>query len=204
MKNSFIGSVKRTEFDGIPVLYDLAMSISGFFGPWSLMDRVGDIPKGRVLDLGGGTGSRTAKLLGPGHRAVVADLSGPMLKRAYKLRGFPAVLARGQALPFPDNSFDAVLMIDMLHHAGDGPGCVADAARVLAPGGCLYILDFQAINFAGKIVLAFEKLMGFDSTFHTADDYANVLAEAGVEAEINMLRSYEYLITGRKPPDPDR
>ena len=50
----------------------------------------------------------------------------------------PTVAADGKALPFPDASFDVVLCDNVVDHAEDPPGIVAEMARVLRPGGCLY------------------------------------------------------------------
>jgi ubiquinone/menaquinone biosynthesis C-methylase UbiE len=45
------------------------------------------------------------------------------------------------ALPFPDQSFDVVFAFAMFHHAGDWPNAVAEAVRVLRPGGRLVGYD---------------------------------------------------------------
>ena len=56
-----------------------------------------------------------------------------MLARAPK----PSVLGDAARLPFPDESFGAVAMLWMLYHLPDPETAVAEARRVLKPGGLL-------------------------------------------------------------------
>ncbi|MFM7297011.1 MAG: class I SAM-dependent methyltransferase, partial [Planctomycetota bacterium] len=49
-------------------------------------------------------------------------------------------------LPLPDSSHDVVVMSQALHHAADPEKALAEAARVLVPGGSLLVLDLLAHN----------------------------------------------------------
>ena len=53
-------------------------------------------------------------------------------------RRVPTVSAYGEALPFPDNSFDVVLSDDVVDYAEDPAAIIAEMSRVLAPSGTLY------------------------------------------------------------------
>jgi len=53
-------------------------------------------------------------------------------------RRVATVSARGEALPFPDNSFDIVLSDDVVDYAEDPAAIMAEIARVLVPSGILY------------------------------------------------------------------
>ena len=53
-------------------------------------------------------------------------------------RRVPTVSAYGEALPFPDNSFDVVLSDDVVDYAEDPAAIIAEMARVMAPSGTLY------------------------------------------------------------------
>ncbi|MFD3550113.1 class I SAM-dependent methyltransferase [Streptomyces sp. NPDC058655] len=90
-----------------------------------------------LLDLGCGTGIVTARLARPGLRVLGADASYGMAAAAAR-RGVPVVLASATRLPVPSGSLDAVSAVWLLHLLRD-PGAVgavvAEAARVLRPGG---------------------------------------------------------------------
>lgn len=105
---------------------------------------------GRVLDIGTGTG-RLLELLAPRAGSVMGvDASPKMLALArarISERGLANCAVR-QAdmyrLPFADAAFDLVAMAMVLHYADDVPAALAEAARVLAPGGRLLLLDLGA------------------------------------------------------------
>lgn len=89
----------------------------------------------RLLDLGGGEGYLASLFEGVRYRVVV-DAVAPALGVARE-RGMAAVEADVRRLPFHDAACDLVLMADILEHlpAEDVPATLAEAARVLRPGG---------------------------------------------------------------------
>jgi ubiquinone/menaquinone biosynthesis C-methylase UbiE len=102
---------------------------------------------GRLLDIGTGTG-RLLELVAPRVAAALGvDASRAMLAlaRARLARaglGHCAVrLADMYRLPLPDGSFDAVVLQMVLHHAEAPAAALAEAARVLRPGGMLLVID---------------------------------------------------------------
>ncbi|MBT2482835.1 class I SAM-dependent methyltransferase [Streptomyces sp. ISL-94] len=90
-----------------------------------------------LLDLGCGTGIVTTRLTRPGLRVVGADASHGMASMALR-RGVPVALADATRLPVRSGSLDAVSAVWLLHLLrGPGlvPAVIAEAARVLRPGG---------------------------------------------------------------------
>lgn len=109
---------------------------------------VANRPVGRLIDIGTGTG-RMIELFGPdADSALGVDRSPEMLRLArVKLAeaGLPSVeLRQGDmySLPLPSHSVDTVIIHQVLHYAQQPAAAVAEAARLLAPGGRLVIVDF--------------------------------------------------------------
>jgi ubiquinone/menaquinone biosynthesis C-methylase UbiE/DNA-binding transcriptional ArsR family regulator len=114
----------------------------------AIADAVGDIPMQSLLDIGTGTG-RMLELLGPrAARALGVDISHDMLRIARETlerSPQPHVQARRgdmYRLPSASNAHDLVLIHQVLHFADEPAAVIAEAARVLQPGGRMLIVDF--------------------------------------------------------------
>jgi SAM-dependent methyltransferase len=96
-------------------------------------------PGARILDAGCGTG-RNLEEFAVWARPSGVDLSEEAL-RFCRRRGVPAARGRVQALPFPQDAFDAVTSFDVLYHRWieDDAAAVAELVRVLRPGGVLLV-----------------------------------------------------------------
>ncbi|HMO57335.1 MAG TPA: class I SAM-dependent methyltransferase [Roseiflexaceae bacterium] len=90
-----------------------------------------------VLELGIGTARIAQPVADAGCRVVGIDLAIEMLRKAQQ-KGFER-LVRGNLLQLPlrDSSVDAVLVVHVLHHIPDWRAALAEAMRVLRPGGVL-------------------------------------------------------------------
>lgn len=101
-----------------------------------------------LLDIGTGTGEMLHLLADKFARGEGIDMSRDMLSVARaKLEEAGLEHCRVRqgdlfTLPYPDASFDAVILHQVLHYIDDINGAVAEAARVLKPGGCLLVADF--------------------------------------------------------------
>jgi ubiquinone/menaquinone biosynthesis C-methylase UbiE len=108
-------------------------------------------PGHRVLDIGCGTGSGSVliKQLHPEAEVVGLDPDPKALARARRKAERAGVAVRfdqgfADELPYPAARFDRVVSSFMLHHldAGEKRLALAEARRVLVPGGSLHVLDF--------------------------------------------------------------
>jgi len=104
-------------------------------------------PLERVLDIGTGTG-RLLELLAPRiGTGIGIDASRAMLALARARLSRPGLQhctvrqADMYRLPFPDGAFDLAVLQMVLHYAEDPAAAVAEAARVLRPGGRLLVVD---------------------------------------------------------------
>ncbi|MGI0071655.1 MAG: class I SAM-dependent methyltransferase [Thermoplasmata archaeon] len=118
--------------------------------PLALWRRVGLARGMRVADVGAGSGFYTfpaGRLVGPTGRVYAIDVARELvalLRRRARARGrtnVRPVLARPGRIPLPDGSADRVLLANVLH--GIPPATVREAARLLAAGGQLVVVDWQ-------------------------------------------------------------
>jgi ArsR family transcriptional regulator len=114
----------------------------------ALLGVFGERPPGNLLDIGTGTG-RILQLFAPRIGfGLGIDLSREMLSVARasldrtSLRNCQVRLGDMYHLPLPDGGFDAATMHNVLHFADDPGAALAEAARVLRPGGRLVAVDF--------------------------------------------------------------
>jgi demethylmenaquinone methyltransferase/2-methoxy-6-polyprenyl-1,4-benzoquinol methylase len=133
-----------------------------------------------VLDVAGGSGRVAAAL---DREAVVVDAAPGMLAVA-RDRGLPVVCGDAARLPVRDRAVDAVVVVDALHHVADAEGAVAEAARVLAPGGVLVVRDFDPATLRGRGVELAEHAVGFDSTFRSPEDLTALFEAHGLAAAV--------------------
>ena len=106
-----------------------------------LREALAGAPGRRLADIGGGTGNYAEALRDDGWDPVVIDREPAMLARA-AAKGLETVEADAQRLPLPDAGFDAVMLVSMLHHVEDPAAALAEAQRVLRPGGHLALMVF--------------------------------------------------------------
>lgn len=103
---------------------------------------------GRLLDVGTGTGRMIELLRDRAARVTGIDRSPEMLRIARaKLDGTAGVdLRQGDvsALPLADAAVDTVIIHQVLHYLPEPGPAIAEAARVIAPGGRLLIVDFAS------------------------------------------------------------
>jgi SAM-dependent methyltransferase len=107
------------------------------------------LPPLRVADLGCGDGYLTIEASRWASRVVAVDRSKAVLERARKLarrrRVTNVIWRRGdiERLPLGDGSVDVALLSQALHHAEDPARALSEAARIVAPGGRVLVLDLR-------------------------------------------------------------
>jgi SAM-dependent methyltransferase len=94
-------------------------------------------PGREVLNAGAGQGTFSRLLEERGFEVTSTDASGPAVEVLRERVGGPVLRADVTELPFADESFDAVVLGEVLEHVPDDAGAVVEVARVLRPGGVL-------------------------------------------------------------------
>jgi 2-polyprenyl-6-hydroxyphenyl methylase/3-demethylubiquinone-9 3-methyltransferase len=97
-----------------------------------------------VADIGCNTGMQCHLWAKSGHRVYGLDISEPLLETARKRAdeaGLAITFQLGSAteLPWPDESMDVCIAPGLLEHVSDWKKCVQEFARVVRPGGILYL-----------------------------------------------------------------
>jgi ArsR family transcriptional regulator len=137
-------------------------------------------PGWTVADLGCGTGALAAELAPRVRRVIAVDQSAAMLRAARRrTAALPNVEiheAPLEALPLGDGVCDAALLVLVLGYVADPAPVVAEAARVLRPGGRLVVVD--AARHGDEVLRA---RMGQTRPGFEEAELAAILAAAGLE-----------------------
>ncbi len=208
----------RGVFDRVARRYDLMNDFmsGGVHRIWKDMTaaRLNPQPGEVIVDCAGGTGDisrRLARLArkakarrgGPDARIVVVDFDHEMVARGVERGGEPEIawsVGDAQRLPLPDASADAYVIAFGLRNVTSIPAALAEARRVLKPGGRYLCLEFsrpvaeplrraydaysfKAIPAIGQIVArdrdAYQYLVESIRRFPDQKTLAGLMAEAG-------------------------
>lgn len=125
--------------------------------PWILEEIRRNIGfRAEILDIGCGAGFLSNDLALAGHKVTGLDLSSSSLKVAESRdRTHSVKYIQGDAyhVPFPSRSFDVVASMDMLEHVSDPQQVIAEASRVLRPGGLFFFNTFNKNPLAWLVVI---------------------------------------------------
>ena len=150
----------REVFDSVAPKYDLMNDLMslGIHRVWKriFINVLAPSPRRDLLDLAGGTGDITFGWLeGGGGPAILSDINAAMLEvgrdraMAKGLGGKLTFLnADAEKLPLPDRSVDTVSMSFGLRNCTDKDAVIAEARRVLKPGGRFCVLEFSRVQVA--------------------------------------------------------
>ena len=130
------------------------------------LSRLLDLPTpGKLLDVGGGTGRVSGFFINEVDQVIIADLSEKMLNESLGKEGLEPICSHAEKLPFPDEFFERVIMVDALHHVCDQKEAAQELWRVLKPGGMIIIEEPDIRHWAVKLVALAEKIALMRSHF---------------------------------------
>ncbi len=203
----------RAVFDSVAPRYDLMNDLMslGVHRAWKrvFVTTLDPRPGRALLDLAGGTGDISfAWLARGGGPVVLSDINAAMLsvgaERAMQrglIGSVSLLVADAERLPLPDRSFDAVSIAFGLRNCTDKAAVLAEARRVLRPGGRFHCLEFSRVQVAAlapvydawsfRVLPRLGKLVANDSesyqylaesirTFPDQETLAEMLRDAGL------------------------
>jgi SAM-dependent methyltransferase len=106
-----------------------------------------------ALEVGCGTGHWLERMSAAGHRAVGVDASPAMVRRARAACRARVAVATAEALAFAAARFDAVVCVNAFHHFPDKHRFLAEAWRVLRPGGRFFSVGMDPHGGVRKWVI---------------------------------------------------
>jgi 2-polyprenyl-3-methyl-5-hydroxy-6-metoxy-1,4-benzoquinol methylase len=145
----------------------------------SFLEQVGVKFGGRLLDAGCGGGGMALSFAEEVDEVVAIDLAARFDDAGFRLaaergvRNLSFARADGQALPFEDASFDIVLSHAVIEHVADAQRYLLELARVVKPGGVIYLSTAPYLSFTGahlprlRIPVPLHLLLGRRASFAT-------------------------------------
>lgn len=159
-----------------------------------------------VLDIGTGEGFAAVEIARRGVSLVSVDSSTDKLRIAHlnaRAAGVDSLIEfhviDANNLPFDDQHFNLVTMINMLHHLNDFRGILDEISRVLSPGGRFLIVDFteEGFEMLGRVHEAEGRVHERRNTFKI-EDVAQALPAVGMECTGRDTRFQECVMIARK------
>jgi demethylmenaquinone methyltransferase/2-methoxy-6-polyprenyl-1,4-benzoquinol methylase len=165
--------------------------------------RLGRFPvEGRLLDAGGGTGRVSKALKDYVSSVVVADLSFDMLRQANGKGCLSTVCSHTESLPFPDESFERIIMIDALHHVCDHKITVQELWRLLKPGGRMIIEEPDIRTIPVKFIALAEKMALMRSHFVSPPEIKSLFSNyKNSKSNIENNRAISWVIVDKVEND---
>ncbi len=207
-------SLVKGVFDSVADQYDLMNDLmsGGVHRLWKrvFVERLNPRADMKLLDLGGGTGDIAFRYLtGGGENVVVCDINQEMLSvgrdRALDkgiLDGPRWICGNAESLPLDESSVDAYTSAFCLRNVTKLPAALAEARRVLRPGGRFLCLEFSQISLPlfdrlydlysfnilpllGQVVAkdrdAYQYLAESIRRFPPQEEFASMIADSGLE-----------------------
>ena len=155
--------------------------------PPAILSGLLELPiEGILLDVGGGTGRVSGFFTAQVGKVIIADLSEKMLHQSHVKAGLEPVCSHAEKLPFPDNYFDRVIMVDALHHVCDQKETARELWRVIKPKGLIIIEEPDIKKWGVKLVALGEKIALMRSHFLSPEEIKGLYRDVTDKLRIHL------------------
>ena len=124
---------------------------------------------------------------------MIADPSLGMLRQADQTQ-LGLACSNSEALPFPNNSFERVIMVDALHHVIHQGQTAREMYRVLKPGGRIVIEEPDIRKFGVKLIAVAEKLLLMRSHFLSPKEIVDLFSFDLAKASIHAAEGNAWVV----------
>jgi len=180
-------------FDILAPFYDLFIAIFRRRIPAKIFRCLKPGEKDVILDLGGGTGYNSRRMVRDRQFLIVFDISLEMLKRARKYKNIHLVQGDARHLPFKEKSFDIIMAVDSLHHIQDYSGVLREVRHT--GRSKFFAAEFYGMKPMGKIFTGLERLL-MSVSYKSPGDFFQEALHHGITGDLKYISSYEYFFTG--------
>jgi len=198
--------MSKSLFDRVSFLYDFMEKclLKDFQGSIDIMENAFLVNRNDLIaDMGGGTGLISQWLHNKCDRIVVVDTSRSMLRKV-KEKELRLIQADASSIPFRDNMFDTVILVNTLHHINKSLHqlVINECYRILQNQGKIFIIEVcYADTLATKTFVTIERLAVGQTFFISPDGLINFLQNAGfhqVSALFPKANNCKYIASGLK------
>ena len=161
-----------------------------------LLEQVDLTPDMSLLDVGCGTGTILRAMADScSIRGFGIDMAENMIEEAKrKCPEMDIRLSRCEETPFEDDTFDVVTTCMAYHHFSDKAGFAIETARILKPGGHLYIADPSFPSLIRKTMNTASRLLNIAGEFFTPEEILVSLSGFGFQAVGYKKDSYAQVV----------
>jgi SAM-dependent methyltransferase len=148
---------------------------------------------GRWLDIGCGSGTLLRAAGAEGWDATGTEIA-PAVVDAMRAHGLDARLGLTDELDLPSGGFDVVSAIEVLEHVPDPDALIAEATRLLRPGGALYVTTPHGRGVSWRF-------LGTDWSVVAPPEHLQLFSSAGIRSALSRggLRTVSVATTGVNP-----
>ena len=182
-------------FDIVAPVYE---KFPGARRTYQKLDRLANFSKtDRLLDLGGGMG-RIAKLFSDRvAEVVVVDPSAGMIQECRKQKNLNCRLASAENLPFEQDYFDKIIIVDAFHHFENHDAACREIKRVLRTGGKVIVEELN-FGFLNPVFAFLERILTVPGRFYRPEELGNLFRTNGFNVRLTDQQDIIYYLIGEK------